>query len=237
LPDTVRLPSAKRPTAVVLFSGGIDSTTLLYDVGITHEPVAISFDYGQRHLRELDAAKRIAAGIPVRRHSIQLGRWAAMNALTGEHIAVPHGHYEADTMRQTVVPNRNAIMLAYAFGIAADIGASIVATAVHAGDHAVYPDCRPEFIEAFQLMEDRALDGVGALAPRLHAPFVNWTKAEIVNYGASLNVPFGDTWSCYEGGSIHCGKCGTCVERKEAFALAKVPDQTAYTDETGVYRG
>jgi 7-cyano-7-deazaguanine synthase len=202
LPDTVRLPSAKRPTAVVLFSGGIDSTTLLYDVGITHEPVAISFDYGQRHLRELDAAKRIAAGIPVRRHSIQLGRWAAMNALTGEHI-----------------------------------GASIVATAVHAGDHAVYPDCRPEFIEAFQLMEDRALDGVGALAPRLHAPFVNWTKAEIVNYGASLNVPFGDTWSCYEGGSIHCGKCGTCVERKEAFALAKVPDQTAYTDETGVYRG
>src|SRR5215211_7421054 len=157
----------------------------------------------------------------------QVGRLLSGSALTDD-LEVPHGHYAAENMAVTVVPNRNAIMLSIAYGVAVAREARIVATAVHAGDHYVYPDCRPQFVEAFDAMERKAVEGFGDPDLRLHTPFVHKTKAEIVEIGTSLGVPYEDTWSCYEGGEIHCGLCGTCNERKEAFQLANVPDPTKY---------
>jgi len=131
-------------------------------------------------------------------------------------------------MRVTVVPNRNAIMFAIAFGLAAANREDAVAVAVHGGDHFIYPDCRPAFVDAFAAMQRWALDGMGNVAFR--APFLHFGKAEIVRAGAGLGVPFAETWSCYKGGARHCGRCGTCVERREAFHLAEVDDPTAYDD-------
>jgi 7-cyano-7-deazaguanine synthase len=151
------------------------------------------------------------------------------SALTDD-IAVPDGHYAEESMKITVVPNRNAIMLAIAYGLAVAQGADTVAAAVHGGDHFIYPDCRPAFIEAFQTMENYALDGQPPIG--LYVPFVMLAKADIVAIGEKLAVPFAETWSCYKGGTMHCGRCGTCVERLEAFQLALVPDPTDYADAT-----
>ena len=158
-----------------------------------------------------------------------VGRLLSGSALTDD-IEVPHGHYAEETMAVTVVPNRYAIMLSIAYGAAVADGAQLVAAAVHAGDHFVYPDCRPAFIEAFDGMERLATEGFGHQNLRLHAPFLDKTKAGIARIGAELGVPYEDTWSCYGGGEVHCGLCGTCNERKEAFELAGVTDPTAYGD-------
>lgn len=131
-------------------------------------------------------------------------------------------------MALTVVPNRNAIMLTVAYGVAVAEEAAMVATGVHAGDHFIYPDCRPAFIESFDAMQRVAVEGFGDPNLRLHAPFMQQSKGDIVALGARLGVPFADTWSCYAGGSVHCGLCGTCVERRESFTLAGVPDPTIY---------
>jgi 7-cyano-7-deazaguanine synthase len=126
------------------------------------------------------------------------------------------------------VPNRNAILLTIAFGLAAAEGYDAVAIAVHGGDHFIYPDCRPDFVEAFRRMQAKALDGYASVD--LLAPFVDGSKADIVRAGARVGTPFERTWSCYKGGEVHCGRCGTCVERREAFHLAGVADPTAYAD-------
>jgi 7-cyano-7-deazaguanine synthase len=190
----------------------------------------LAFNYGQRHAKELQFARqcsdRIGAAFDVVDLSV-LGHFLKGSALTDD-IPVPYGHYAAPSMAVTVVPNRNAIMLAVAYGVAVAENAAIVATGVHAGDHPIYPDCRPEFIHAFDAMERLAVAGCGNPELRLHAPFVDFKKQDIVALGARLGVPFAQTWSCYEGGELHCGRCGTCVERKEAFQLAGVPDPTAY---------
>jgi 7-cyano-7-deazaguanine synthase len=127
-----------------------------------------------------------------------------------------------------VVPNRNAIMFAIGFGLAAAKRADAVAVAVHGGDHFIYPDCRPAFVDAFATMQRWALDGMGRVA--LQTPFLHLAKADIVRMGARLGVPFAETWSCYKGGERHCGRCGTCVERREAFHLAEIADPTPYDD-------
>ena len=132
-------------------------------------------------------------------------------------------------MKATVVPNRNAIMLAIAFGLAAAQKADAVAVAVHGGDHFIYPDCRPGFIDAFQHMQNEALEGYASV--KLLAPYVDVSKAAIVVDGEKHGTPFSETWSCYKGGELHCGRCGTCVERREAFHLAGVPDPTEYEDQ------
>ncbi|GBQ63086.1 succinoglycan biosynthesis regulator [Ameyamaea chiangmaiensis NBRC 103196] len=216
---------------LVICSGGLDSVTLAHKVAAEHTVSALlSFDYGQRHRTELDRAAHCAARLDVP-HLIsdigQTGRLLSGSALTDD-VAVPDGHYAEETMKATVVPNRNAIMLAIGFGIAAARGDDAVATAVHGGDHFIYPDCRPAFIDAFQAMQDQALDGYATV--RLYAPFVSLPKSAIVAEGARLGVPFDDTWSCYKGGDRQCGRCGTCVERREAFDLAGVPDPTEYED-------
>ncbi|GHE03381.1 7-cyano-7-deazaguanine synthase [Defluviimonas sp. 20V17] len=216
---------------IVICSGGLDSVSLAQMVAAEHDLTRlVSFDYGQRHRKELEFAARAAARLGVPHDIIDMrGIGAALtgSALTDD-IDVPDGHYAEDTMRITVVPNRNAIMLAVAFGMAAANGDDAVATAVHGGDHFIYPDCRPAFTEAFETMQKAALDGYADI--RLYTPFVHRTKADIVTEGARVGTPFAETWSCYKGGARHCGRCGTCVERREAFHLAGIPDPTDYED-------
>jgi 7-cyano-7-deazaguanine synthase len=215
----------------VVCSGGLDSVSLAYKTAAEANLLGlISFDYGQRHRKELDYAARAAAALGVPHHVIDIrpiGMHLTGSALTDD-VAVPDGHYAEETMKITVVPNRNAIMLTIAFGLAAAQGAEAVAVAVHGGDHFIYPDCRPGFIDSFQVMQDHALDGYANV--RLQAPFVTISKADIVAEGARHGTPFADTWSCYKGGAHHCGRCGTCVERREAFHLAGVADPTVYED-------
>lgn len=222
---------SKDKKAVAVVSGGMDSVTLAYLLSSEgYDLHLLCFDYGQRHKKEIAyagrCAERLGASFDVADIS-GVGRLLSGSALTDD-IEVPHGHYAAENMAVTVVPNRNAIMLSIAYGVAVAQEAELVATAVHAGDHYVYPDCRPEFIEAFDAMQRRAVEGFGDPGLHLYAPFVHKTKAQIAEVGVDLNVPYEDTWSCYEGGEIHCGLCGTCRERKEAFELAGIPDPTNY---------
>ncbi len=218
--------------AIAIVSGGMDSVTLAYLLASQgHNLRLLSFDYGQRHVKELEYAHRCAVDLGAAHTVIDLSTLTPLlrgSALTDD-IAVPEGHYTAPNMRLTVVPNRNAVMLSIAYAVAVAEGAGMVATGVHAGDHPIYPDCRPEFIDAFDRMEQYATDGHAADGLHLYAPFVHMTKAEIVTLGASLFVPYELTWSCYKGLSAHCGVCGTCVERREAFQLAGVIDPTIYT--------
>lgn len=217
---------------LVICSGGLDSVTLAHKVAAEHQLLGLlSFDYGQRHRKEIDFARQCAARLGAEFQLLDISAIGARlsgSALTEGTIAVPDGHYAEETMKITVVPNRNAIMLAIAYGIAAARGATAVGAAVHGGDHFIYPDCRPPFIEAFQTMQNFALAGLAEIS--LYTPFINRTKAEIVADGDRLAVPFAATWSCYNGGERHCGRCGTCVERQEAFALAGVADPTDYED-------
>ncbi len=216
---------------IVVCSGGLDSVSLAHRIADLEELAGlISFDYGQRHRKELDYAALCAKRLGVFHQVIDMtavGAQLSGSALTDD-IAVPDGHYAEETMRVTVVPNRNAIMLAIAFGVAAARKADAVAIAVHGGDHFIYPDCRPGFIDAFQLMQNHALDGYASV--KLLAPYVNGSKADIVTDGARHGTPFAETWSCYKGGARHCGRCGTCVERREAFHDAGIADPTDYED-------
>jgi 7-cyano-7-deazaguanine synthase len=225
--------------AVVLLSGGLDSTTLLYmlrDRGLHVH--ALSVLYGQRHRRELEFAKALTDQLNVMHTICDLDAplrpvfAGARSALVGQQVEVPHGHYADETMKVTVVPNRNMFLLSTATALAVSAKAQWVAYAAHAGDHPIYPDCRPDFIEAVSLAIVRGTGGT----VRLLTPFTFWTKAEIVKEGASLGVPFHLTYSCYEGLPVHCGRCSTCVERREAFDVARVPDLTIYEDPSDFWR-
>lgn len=219
--------------AVVLLSGGLDSTVLVTMMSEKYRVHALSFDYGQRHSKELfvaaDTAQRL--GIP---HDIidvaTLGRLFWTSSLTNQEMHVPEGHYAADNMKKTVVPNRNMIMLSMAVGVAISDDASVVAFAAHAGDHDIYPDCRLPFVDKLEMAVLEGNQGFVRDDFSIIAPFISMTKADLVSLGSALNVPFAKTWSCYKGGQIHCGKCGTCVERAEAFALASIKDPTVYED-------
>lgn len=208
--------------AVCLLSGGMDSATLLYYLRLQYEVLAIGFDYGQRHRRELDSANVLAdrVGVPFTVIEIPGKDVLFKGSSQTTDLAVPEGHYEEESMKLTVVPNRNMVMLSLATAYAISEKAVVVGIAAHAGDHAIYPDCRKEFVESM----DKAIQLCDWHSVRLAAPFVLLSKADIVKLGASLGVPFGDTWSCYKGLEAPCWKCGTCVERREAFQLAGVSD-------------
>jgi 7-cyano-7-deazaguanine synthase len=217
---------------VAIVSGGLDSVTLAYHlVDQGYEPVLISYDYGQRHSKELDFAKLCAQRLNAKHHLVDLKVLTSLmgtSSLTSDAIEVPDGHYAEETMKVTVVPNRNAIMINVATALAVSESYSFVATGVHGGDHFIYPDCRPEFIES--QTETLKLANAGFIATEFDvlAPFVNISKADIVTIGDAIGVPWLETWSCYKGGDIHCGSCGTCFERREAFELANVGDPTFY---------
>ena len=217
-----------------VISGGMDSATLLYKAlaegGDAVE--AVSFNYGQRHKKELNYASELCGLLNVRHDVVDVSTltpYIGGSSLTDD-IAVPDGHYTEDSMAITVVPNRNAIMLAIAYGIAVARGAEVVGAAMHAGDHAIYPDCRPAFVEAFDSMQRVAVEGHGHPGLRLWTPFINQSKADIAAEGMGLGVNYAMTWSCYKGQLLHCGKCGTCYERREAFELAGMKDPTEYED-------
>jgi 7-cyano-7-deazaguanine synthase len=211
--------------AVALMSGGLDSTTLVWT--LRPNVKALLVDYDQRHIRELNHAMHICGTYGI---EFEVADLRAINKLirkgsqSGDELP-PEGHYTEMSMKTTIVPNRNSIMLAVAVGWALTLNVHNVYFAAHAGDHTIYPDCRPEFIDAFSHAEILA----NAWNPVIiHAPFSRMTKADIVKKGSELGVPFDLTWSCYVGDNKHCGKCGTCVERREAFQLAGVEDPTEY---------
>lgn len=219
-------------THVVVLSGGMDSTVLLYDI-LTSKPdepavsSCVSFNYGQRHSKELDFAQATAKKFGLKHHIINLWSSGFTGAISESESSlvtdndVPEGHYAQDNMKATVVPNRNMVMLSIATSIAVAEGAQYVATAVHAGDHFIYPDCRPQFINALSIAVAEGNEGFGVLdANPILAPYIYQSKEEIAYRGLELGVNFATTWSCYKGGDIHCGKCGTCVERLEAIELA-----------------
>ena len=204
---------------VLLLSGGMDSTTLLYYLlDIDVEVYALSFHYGQRHSKELECASKITELTNTPHKIIDISSINELlqgSSLTSE-IDVPHGHYEDKSMKKTVVPNRNMILLSLAVGYAVSIKADNVSYAAHAGDHHIYPDCRPIF---FDKMNEVSL--IANYEPvNIIAPFLFLTKGEIAKIGKKLKVPYDITWTCYEGKDEPCGKCGACIERKEAMEEA-----------------
>ncbi|MBV8587769.1 MAG: 7-cyano-7-deazaguanine synthase QueC [Verrucomicrobia bacterium] len=219
---------------VVLVSGGMDSVAALYQAGKEHEIIAgVSFDYGSKHNhREIPFAAWHCRRLAIEHRVIELGFVGELfsSNLLKSGGAIPDGHYEEQTMKSTVVPFRNGIMLSVAAGFAESREADGLVIAAHAGDHAIYPDCREEFMRS---MGEAIRLGTYAEV-KLLRPFIALNKAQIVERGSELGVDFAQTWSCYKGGDLHCGTCGTCVERREAFLLAGIPDPTKYAVETAL---
>lgn len=212
--------------SIIVLSGGMDSTTLLHEY---HHRIAIAvtFDYGANHnKREIGCAAANCKQLGIRHIIIPLafmGEYFNSSLLSGAD-AIPEGHYTDENMRSTVVPFRNGIMLAIACGLAESNGLKYVMIANHSGDHAIYPDCRPQFIDAMsQAMQNGTYDGITILAP-----YTNITKTDIARRGKAIGMDYALTYSCYKGGERHCGKCGTCVERKEALRDAGIDDPTEY---------
>ncbi|MCK5343969.1 MAG: 7-cyano-7-deazaguanine synthase QueC [Candidatus Heimdallarchaeota archaeon] len=196
------------------------------------EVYALSYNYGQKHTKELDAAKISSTKLNIPHKIVSLkGLMEANifgnNAITS-NIPIPEGHYAEDSMKATVVPNRNMIMISIAISYAISLGASDVYYGAHAGDHAIYPDCRPEFVDA--------MDHVSNLCDyqkiSLKSPYLHYSKAEIVAEGLKFGVDYASTWTCYKGEEKACGKCGSCVERLEAFQKNKIKDPLDYVGES-----
>ena len=201
--------------ALLIYSGGLDSTTLLYEYRDCIA-LAVSFDYGSKHnAREIAYAKLHCDRLGIRHMVLPLdfiGKYFRSDLLIGGG-EIPEGSYDDENMRSTVVPFRNGIMLAVAAGLAESYGLDTLMIANHSGDHAIYPDCRPEFIDAF----DRAVRAGTYEGIRVVSPYCDITKRDIALRGHALGIDYAETWSCYKGGERHCGKCGTCTERKEAL--------------------
>ena len=212
--------------SVIIYSGGLDSTTLLYEEQ-QRIALAVTFDYGSNHAaREMACARHHCSLLGIEHLVIELGfmgRYFASSLLSGAD-AIPSGNYDEENMKSTVVPFRNGIMLSIACGLAESRGLTRVLIANHGGDHAIYPDCRPGFVAAM----DAAMDAGTYEGVRLDAPYTHLTKADLVRRGAAMGIDYAHTYSCYRGGEHHCGTCGTCTERREAFLQAGIPDPTAY---------
>lgn len=228
-PSLGATPVKGNDKVVILLSGGMDSTTLLYYMrNVGKEVYPITFSYGQKHTLEVGAAKFtcIKLGLPHKVLDLRALGEIAPSALTREGVDIPEGHYEAEGMKATVVPNRNMVFLALATAYAIGIDAEEVAYAAHSGDHAIYPDCRPGFIravkEAVRLCNDSEI--------YLSTPFEDLHKEDILRMGLELGVDYSLTWSCYKGGNKSCGKCGTCIERLEAFERIGKGDPLEYED-------
>lgn len=218
-------------TTVVIYSGGMDSFTVLHRAlreGLTVH--ALSFDYGQRHARELDTARQVCSTLGIPHQVVDIRAIHSLidnSALTNSALEMPQGDYAADNLRDTVVPNRNMILLSLAIAKAVNIGAGRVDYGAHGGDHVLYPDCRPEFVEAMNQVA-----GIANFEPvTLHAPYLSSCKADILREGLAMNLDYRHTWTCYEGRELACGVCGSCCERLAAFAANGVTDPLEYDPE------
>lgn len=214
--------------AILVLSGGMDSTTMLHDYA-SRIALAVTFDYGSNHnAREIECARYNCNRLGIELVKVKMdfiSRLFNSSLLSGAD-AIPEGSYDDENMRSTVVPFRNGIMLAAAAGLAESRGLKTVMLANHAGDHAIYPDCRPGFVDAMsRAISEGTYDHI-----TIFAPYTSWTKTQIAARGAELGVDFAHTYSCYKGGEKHCGRCGTCCERREALRDAGVPDPTPYEE-------
>lgn len=216
-------------TTIVIYSGGMDSFTVLHRAlreGLTVH--ALSFDYGQRHARELDTARQVCTSLGLPHQVIDIRSIHGLidnSALTSPDQAMPQGDYAADNLRATVVPNRNMILLSLAIAKAVNIGAARVDYGAHSGDHVLYPDCRPEFVEAMNHVA-----GIANFEPvKLHAPYLSASKADILREGLAMGLDYRHTWTCYEGRELACGVCGSCRERLAAFAANGATDPLPYS--------
>ena len=211
---------------MIILSGGMDSVTMLYEYRDCIE-LALTFDYGSNHAEnEIACARLHCERLGIRHIIIPLDfmhRYFTSSLLQGGD-AIPEGHYTSENMASTVVPFRNGIMLSIACGMAESNGLKVVMIANHGGDHTIYPDCREEFIQAMS----QAMTAGTDTDVRVFAPYTNITKSDIARHGRDLGLDYSETWSCYKGGKVHCGKCGTCIERREALAEAGINDTTEY---------
>ncbi len=212
--------------AIMVLSGGMDSTTMLHEYA-GRIAVAVTFDYGSNHnAREIECARYNCRALGIELVEVKMGfigRLFSSSLLSGAE-AIPEGDYADEEMRSTVGPFRNGIVLAAAAGLAESRGLHKVMMANHAGDHAIYPDCRPGFVEAMsRAISEGTYDHI-----EIEAPYTHLTKAEIAARGAALGVDYSHTYSCYKGGERHCGRCGTCRERRQAMAEAGLQDPTDY---------
>ena len=212
--------------ALIILSGGMDSVTMLYEYR-ERIALALTFDYGSNHAEnEIACARLHCERLGIRHIIIPLDfiHCYFTSSLLQGGDAIPEGHYTSENMASTVVPFRNGIMLSIACGMAESNGLKFVMIANHGGDHTIYPDCRDEFIQAMS----QAMNAGTDTNVQVFAPYTNITKADIARRGKSLGLDYSETWSCYKGGSVHCGKCGTCIERKEAMVEAGIKDTTKY---------
>lgn len=218
---------SKPDKVVVIYSGGMDSFTLLHQVINEGKRVyALSFNYGQKHSKELHYAQKVSdeLGIPHKIVDITAINQLLLGSSLTDDIEIPEGHYEEESMKSTVVPNRNMIMLSLAVGYAVSIGATAVYFGAHGGDHAIYPDCRPEFVEKMD-----AVSKIANYEPvEILAPFLNSDKIDILKAGLALGLDYGKSWTCYNGRERACGKCGSCRERLEAFEKNGQKDPLRY---------
>ena len=214
--------------SLIVVSGGMDSTTMLYEYA-DRIALAVTFNYGSNHnAREIECARYSCARLGIELVVVDMpfiGQLFNSSLLSGAE-AIPEGNYDDENMRSTVVPFRNGIMLAVAAGLAESRGLRRLMMANHGGDHAIYPDCRQGFVDA---MSHAIAEGTYA-GITIEAPYTNITKTDIARRGAAIGVDYAHTYSCYTGGERHCGRCGTCTERRQAFAEAGVPDPTDYAD-------
>ncbi|MBA6390799.1 7-cyano-7-deazaguanine synthase QueC [Colwellia sp. BRX10-3] len=212
---------------VVIFSGGMDSFTVLHRaLKDGKEVYALTFDYGQKHVKEVASASKVCQQLGVAHKVIDISainQLLAGSSLTDD-IEIPEGHYEAESMKSTVVPNRNMILLSLAVGYAVSVKASQVYYGAHSGDHAIYPDCRPEFV---MKMND-VCKIANYEAVEIFSPYLTNSKSDILTDGLNMGLRYDDTWTCYNGREKACGKCGACQERLEAFADNNVIDPLAY---------
>ena len=214
--------------SLIVVSGGMDSVTMLYEYR-ERIALAVTFDYGSNHAKnEIACASLHCERLGIRHIIIPLDfmhRYFTSSLLQGAE-AVPEGRYDAENMASTVVPFRNGIMLSIACGMAESYGLKHVMIANHGGDHTIYPDCREDFIRKMSLAMTAGTDS----KVEIFAPYTNISKSDIARHGRMLGLDYSETWSCYKGGEVHCGKCGTCIERKEAMREAGIEDPTVYLD-------
>ena len=212
--------------SLIVLSGGMDSTTMLYEFA-DRIALAVTFNYGSNHnAREIECARYNCSSLGIELVEVDMpfiGHLFQSSLLSGAD-AIPEGNYDDENMRSTVVPFRNGIMLAVAAGLAESRGLGRLMMANHGGDHAIYPDCRPGFVRAMsQAISEGTYEHI-----TIDAPYTDITKTDIARRGAAIGVDYSHTYSCYKGGQHHCGRCGTCSERRQAFAEAGIPDPTIY---------